>query len=390
MLTKLTQHLRSTRRSAIRFGTAAGALAILGSACGTPTEIAATTAVEPPTASADPVVNSLDLVVSGETATMIANVTDPDDDIASVSVEWGDGETDTVTAGFPGLRADHEYEEAGPYTVVVQVTDETGWSNLATALVEIAETESGSAGEGEGEIAPPAPAPAPEPAPQPAPEPAPQPAPAPTPEPTPMPLPDPIALDLLDEQVTYSQVVDAEDGAGGSGEARSVGSRGLAVRSYAWHGYNGRGYAEATLTRVIDASSAFEQFGEHVTAIEVELDYAASGTGKLRGPWDRSSTVSVWASIDAEGAQDSELFTATKSEDDFDPVLPLSFDDEGRTTSFVLTPENPTATFQLSASCTSTGGPMAFALLNEGWCDFYDDNGKVELIRLQATLFPVV
>jgi len=190
-------------------------------------------------------------------------------------------------------------------------------------------------------------------------------------------------LDLLTD-TAFTVDVRAADGAGGSGEARQAGSNVVGVRSFAWHGYNGSGFARATLTREFDATEIFESFGESVSSIDVEVNFAVRGSGVLQGPYDRSSTVSVTAYVQNEIV---DLYSETKAGNDSNPVATPSFD-TGANSFLFLTRENPVAYFILETSCQSSSGGQAFALLNESYCDFYEA-GSVELTLLEVTLTPV-
>jgi len=191
-----------------------------------------------------------------------------------------------------------------------------------------------------------------------------------------------VTVDLLAD-TTFRDDVRAADGAGGSGEARQVGSNVVGVRSFAWHGYNGSGFASATLSRELDATEMFESLGETVSAIDVELSFAIRGSGVLQGPYDRSSTFSVAVYVQGETVY---LFEETKAGDDVNPTVTPSFD-TGASRSLRLTREEPVADFSVVTLCESSSGAQAFSLLNESYCDFYEA-GSVELTLLQATLTP--
>ncbi len=377
------------RRPAIRVATVAIGLAVVGAACGTTTDAGSEAAVN-----ADPAIDTAEVIVSGSVATLVANVSDADGDLTSVSIEWGDGAVDTVTSGFPAVRADHSYTTPGPHTVIVQATDATGRSALTTTVAatdgsslptEPPATEPPSTEPPSTEppvTEPPTTPPPPPPPPVTEPPSTEPPPPPPTEPPAP---PEPITVDLLDANVTYGHDITPPDDAGGSAEARAAGDHAVNVRSYAWHGYNGVGDATATLTRTIDAGPAFVEFGPATSEIVVDLDFTVTGRGELKGPWDRTSTVEVWA--DVSSLDPIDVFTETRGDNDSNPVASVGFDGVERSARVVLTPDAPTATFSLNVRCHSTSGPMAFALLNEGYCDFFEQ-GQVTLTALRATLTP--
>ena len=161
----------------------------------------------------------------------------------------------------------------------------------------------------------------------------------------------------------------------------------VGVRSFAWHGYNGFGRAEAQLFVEIDASEAFTQFGQDVSTVDVELAFAVKGNGVLAGPWDRSASVDVRAVIVGQDIyEDVVLFTETKADDDAVPFSTPSFE-TGASRNVEITSEEPRADFSLVVTCSTSSGGKAFALLNEGYCDFFE-KGSVELTLLQAVLTP--
>lgn len=57
---------------------------------------------------------------------LTASVTDPEDNVTSVVVDWGDGETVTISSGFDDISRTHDYPEDGDYTVTVSALDAAG------------------------------------------------------------------------------------------------------------------------------------------------------------------------------------------------------------------------------------------------------------------------
>jgi hypothetical protein len=57
---------------------------------------------------------------------LTASVTDPENNVTSVVVDWGDGQTVTVTSGFDEISRTHDYARDGAYTVAVSALDAGG------------------------------------------------------------------------------------------------------------------------------------------------------------------------------------------------------------------------------------------------------------------------
>ena len=55
-----------------------------------------------------------------------ASVTDPEDNVTGVVVDWGDGETVTISSNFDDISRTHDYDEHGDYTVTVSALDAGG------------------------------------------------------------------------------------------------------------------------------------------------------------------------------------------------------------------------------------------------------------------------
>lgn len=69
-------------------------------------------------------IDDMEIVDDGAgTATLVGNVSGP---VASLTIEWGDGSTVTVTEGFPGVRESHRYADDGSYSVIVAALDGRG------------------------------------------------------------------------------------------------------------------------------------------------------------------------------------------------------------------------------------------------------------------------
>ena len=344
--------------------------------------------------SAAPTVPVLDVVVTQDVATLVANVVDPDGEIDLVTVEWGDGTSDTVTSGFPGVRLDHTYTDDGDYTIVLEVRGVSGQSVIATTVASItafAEAEAaaastdddrgsgsssgssgGSGGSGGGN-----PPPAPEPSPEPAPE-----------ELEPEPAPEPVTVDLLDDDITYRFRFSPPDGAGGSSEAMQQGPHGFGLRSYAWHGWNGAGTAEGRLQRSFDATSVLEDMPDHVTAVSAEVSYTLDTRAEVKGPDNRTSTFVVWL-LDLGVGPYTKLVELTVKNDDANPIQRPDPETHTGTLTTTLTRDEPEAAFRVEATCHSTSGSQTLALLNEGYCDALEKGG-IKLRALSVTFTPII
>jgi hypothetical protein len=71
-----------------------------------------------------PTFATVDVTVTGATATATADVDDAEDNVVSVTIDWGDGSADTVlTTGFDAVDEQHVYSVNGSYNVTVRATD---------------------------------------------------------------------------------------------------------------------------------------------------------------------------------------------------------------------------------------------------------------------------
>jgi hypothetical protein len=178
------------------------------------------------------------------------------------------------------------------------------------------------------------------------------------------------------------------DGAGGSGETKQVGGSSVGLRAFAWHGYNGSGSARATAITTFDASPYLTS---DVPVARLEVRFAASGAGVLKAPWDRSARIRVEAFSSGafpEGDGYHRFIDESISlEAEVDSELGYEFS-SGATHSFLVTTDNPDVQFTFDATCAASGGPMAFALLNEGYCDFFEEGG-LQLDRLSVVVTPL-
>jgi len=74
-----------------------------------------------------PVVESLSVGDDGyRKARLTGAVRDPEDDIASVVIDWGDGKTTDVSGNLAAINVQHRYDRAQDYTVTLTVTDGEG------------------------------------------------------------------------------------------------------------------------------------------------------------------------------------------------------------------------------------------------------------------------
>ena len=351
--------------------------------------------------SAAPSVSALDVVVTDDLATLVANVVDAAGEVDVVTIEWGDGTSDTVTSGFPGVRLEHAYTDDGEFTIVLEARSASGQSVIVTSTAVItafaaaAEASegaidddvsragsgtggSGSSGGSGGGSAPPAPTPAPAPSPEPAPEP-----------PSPAPVPDPVTVSLLDDEISIDLEASTADNAGGSAEAVEQGAHGFGLRSYAWHGYGGSGEATGTLTRQIDAGPVFADMPDHVTAVYAEVSYVLEARAELKGPHDRTNTFEVTVADLLILESRTTLTEMSGGNNSSNPTQRADPAVHTGTQTTVLPRNRPIATFQVEATCTSSSGDQALALLNEGYCDALDEGG-IRLNSLSVTFTPLI
>jgi hypothetical protein len=187
-----------------------------------------------------------------------------------------------------------------------------------------------------------------------------------------------------------------DDGAGGSAETKAHGTNGVGLRAYAWHGYNGAGQAEALANTTFHAGPYLT---DDVPVARVELHFSATGNGVLKAPWDRSASIFAEAMTRgefAEGPSSPGWCEGCRTHGYLDTRISLEAERElrrsfggGATHSFLVTPEHPDVSFRFSAVCSAGGGPKALALLNEGYCDFYDQGYlKVDLLTVVVTPLP--
>lgn len=74
-----------------------------------------------------PVFDSISITGLTDTVTVMASVSDEDDNLDNVTIEWGDGSADTViSSGFASIDVDHTYADSGEYTITVTALDEDG------------------------------------------------------------------------------------------------------------------------------------------------------------------------------------------------------------------------------------------------------------------------
>ncbi|MEZ4415923.1 MAG: PKD domain-containing protein [Gemmatimonadota bacterium] len=100
------------------------------------------TGVDPePVAPTAPTVATMAVTGSGTVylrATLAANVTDVDGDIADVTIDWGDGTTFTVANGFDAIKLDHDFPAAGKtYTVTLTARDAGNLRTTSTKSLKI-------------------------------------------------------------------------------------------------------------------------------------------------------------------------------------------------------------------------------------------------------------
>lgn len=85
-----------------------------------------------------PVVESLSVGDDGyRKARLTGAVSDPEGDIASVVIDWGDGKTTDVSGNYSDISVQHRYDRAQDFTVTLIVTDGEGASSERSSSVSI-------------------------------------------------------------------------------------------------------------------------------------------------------------------------------------------------------------------------------------------------------------
>lgn len=128
---------RITSRSRIRFLPALLGVLALG-AC----DAASPSGPEVPEpdvpANLAPVVQSVSVADDGyRKARLRGSVSDPEGDIASAVIDWGDGKTTNVTGSFSNISVQHRYDRAQDFTVTLTVTDGEGVSSERSSSISI-------------------------------------------------------------------------------------------------------------------------------------------------------------------------------------------------------------------------------------------------------------
>lgn len=377
----------------------AALLALVSAACGSAT----TSSPDEAAGTAAPTIDGFDLVASGAGATLIASVNDADGDMATASVNWGDGVIEQINAGFPGVRVDHAYAVAGVYAVSLQAVDASGNITSAagsadlTALVTTSMAPPTTEATGTTTTTGPPPTTDPPTTAPPRTDP-PQTDPPRTDPPQtttttpPPPAPEPVTEDLR-QFLVWELDASAPDGAGGEGDVRQVGTNGAALRSYAWHGYNGSGDARAEASIDWDVTETLNFFNVEYgsTLAQVQLEWAVSGSGTLKSHWDRFA--SVMASVEAGGGIGGVnkltpiANTTFGLNDEQNSPFSVEINHSGSVDTYVQIGDSELYFF-LDIGCDTRSGGQAFALTNEGWCDFYEGGG-ITVDKLQVTLTPL-
>ena len=90
-----------------------------------------------------PVIKAFNLGVSERTATVTANIADPDGVLEEAIIDWGDGTQTTVSRGFTGISESHSYAHNGTYILKLTVTDDGGGAVFDAGAVTIPESGTG-------------------------------------------------------------------------------------------------------------------------------------------------------------------------------------------------------------------------------------------------------
>jgi len=78
-----------------------------------------------PQANNEPQIN-LNKTTNNLTATLTGNVTDSDGTVEEVTIDWGDGNTTTISSGFDSIDQNHIYNSEGTYDVIITAADDDG------------------------------------------------------------------------------------------------------------------------------------------------------------------------------------------------------------------------------------------------------------------------
>lgn len=85
-----------------------------------------------------PAVDEISLAKDGYSrARLTGSASDPEGGVASVVVDWGDGQSSDVTNSYASIRLSHRYDRAQDYTVTVMVTDDQGQTSQRSASISI-------------------------------------------------------------------------------------------------------------------------------------------------------------------------------------------------------------------------------------------------------------
>lgn len=86
-----------------------------------------------------PLIQDFSVTSSLSVATLTASVSDADGDVADVVVDWGDGQTDTLTSGFENIELEHSYSSFGIYSVTLTAKDTNGGEATKTTDLELSD-----------------------------------------------------------------------------------------------------------------------------------------------------------------------------------------------------------------------------------------------------------
>jgi hypothetical protein len=130
--------LRTCGQRGVAAATAAILAFILAGCSGNASPTAPTPGPPPPPANVAPTIGSMNVTNSAyRTARVTASASDSDGQVASGTVDWGDGTTSNVTSGFGSVSMTHQYGQAQSYTVTFRVLDNGGLSTQASRSVTI-------------------------------------------------------------------------------------------------------------------------------------------------------------------------------------------------------------------------------------------------------------
>jgi hypothetical protein len=92
--------------------------------------------------------------IDNSRVTLTGSVTDNNGSISELTIDWGDGSTDTITNNFDSINQNHTYSNSGDYVVIITATDNDGASSSKEINITFYKLTITIAIESEGSITP--------------------------------------------------------------------------------------------------------------------------------------------------------------------------------------------------------------------------------------------